>query len=300
MSCSARGGEGLCAFNDGSGQVDSGGGFHVRQFRGGIDLEDFGTPSKFKEIDRTHLETAEDSGALGGFAYEGGRVVPFELSLASEAAREPSRAGGAADGRQGAPADDEDPHVAGGFANVFLKHDAVAETEHGLESGLERLHRLAHHHPAALGALEQLDQHRHAAQVTDSGFEFGDVAAHDRRRDGQAVGCEELKAPHWVARLTDGARAVERGHAERNELLEDLEAVAGDGGRDSRNDDVWESKASTGTEESTALPVEGDEEVRGGDDSNAVAPGLSGLDEAASRQDAPRARQDKQPHDSAP
>ena len=194
------------------------------------------------------------------------------------------------------PSDDEDAHVALGLAHVFLHHDVVAQAEHCLEGGLERLARFAEHHAATLAAGQQLHQHRHAADVVDHRLEIADLARHHRRRNVEARRREALQAARGVSRDADGARRVEDDRAVRVELIDDGQAVAGDRRGHARDDDVGHLQRLAAEDQARLLAAQAHGDLDRVQHLDGVPPHLRRFDQPSRRRDAAGAAEEDDLH----
>ncbi|MNO64593.1 hypothetical protein D3C76_553250 [compost metagenome] len=124
---------------------------------------------------------------------------------------------------------------AAGFLYVFLHHDVVLQPHEGFEHRFGSLLGFREDHADALGAFQQLDHQRRAANHLDQ-------VRHVVRRVGEAgdrqadtLARQQLQRAQLVPRAGDGHRFVEREHAHHLELAQHRAAVEGHRGADARD-----------------------------------------------------------------
>ena len=97
---------------------------------------------------------------------------------------------------------------------------------------------LGQHHADALGAFEQLDDQRRAADHVQQIVRVARRVGEAGHRQADALARQQLQRAQLVARAGDRHRFVHGIHAHHLELAHDGGAVEGDRGADARDDGV--------------------------------------------------------------
>jgi hypothetical protein len=143
--------------------------------------------------------------------------------------------GHAAHGGDHAVADHEGADVlALALGDELLDQHVLLLALQQLDDRLGLLDRVREQYADALGALDQLDHHRRAADALDRRQHVLLVAHEGRARDADVVAAENLQAAQLVAAVEDAVGGVRAVHVHLLELAHDRRAVVGDGGADAR------------------------------------------------------------------
>ncbi len=146
---------------------------------------------------------------------------------------------GAAHRRDDAVADDEGTDVASlALGDELLDQHVLASALHRLDDRLGHLVVGREDHADALGALEQLDHDRRAADAVDGRQHVLPVADERRARHADVVARQDLDGAQLVARVGDPVRGVRRVDVHLLELADDGRTEVGDRCADPGHDRV--------------------------------------------------------------
>ncbi len=125
--------------------------------------------------------------------------------------------------------DHEGAHVAAfALLDELLQQDVhLGGSRQRLDHRLGDLGRISENDSDALGAFEQLDDHRRAAESLDPGHDLGGVSHEQGLRNADAVAAQHLQRAQLVARDTDRVRWVDTVDAHLLELPHDGGAEEG-------------------------------------------------------------------------
>ena len=231
---------GLASFDnevdDHAGDVLAGGLLDAFQAGRGIHLHDHRPVIGAQDVDAGHIETHGGGGAHRCRTFLRGDPDQFGGAAAVQVGAELALLGAAHHGGNHLFANDETADVgAAGLLDELLHQDVGLEAHERLDHAFGRLLGLRQHHADALGAFQQLDHDRRAAdhldQILDIVRRMGEAA----HRQTDALARQQLQRAQLVARTCDGDRLIEREHAHHFELAHHRRAVEGDRSADARD-----------------------------------------------------------------
>src|SRR5690606_20355676 len=164
----ARRGVVLDELDDLAGHVDAGGGFHALQTGRGIDLHDHRAVVAAQQVHAGPVQAHRLGRTHGGGALFVRALDRLGAAAAMQVGAELAFGPGALHGGDHLLAHHQRADIgAAGFLDELLHQDVDLGAAEGLDHRLRRAPRFAKHHADALGAFEQLDDHRRAAAELD-------------------------------------------------------------------------------------------------------------------------------------
>jgi hypothetical protein len=262
--------------------VDAGGLLDALQAGGGVDLDDHRAVVGAHQVHPGDVQPEDLGRALGGGALLGGELHAGGRAAPVDVGAELARRCGALHGGHHPVADHEGADVAAaGLLDELLDQDVGVELPEGADHRLGGLLGLGQHDAHALGALEQLDHQRCAADQRDQPV---DVLGGVREGgDGQphALGGEQLQGAQLVARAGDALRLVGRVDAHHLELTDHRGAVEGVGRADAGDDRVDAAQLLAAVVDRRAVRGDVDHAAQVVDHADLVAALLGGLTQPA-------------------
>ena len=186
---------------------------------------------------------------------------------------------------------------AAGLLDVFLHHDVGFQPHERLQHRLGGLGGFTHHHANALGAFEQLDYQRRAADHVDQVRDVIRRVSKAGNGQAHALAGQQLQRAQLVTRAGDRHRLVQRKHTHHLELAQHGRAVEGDRCADARNDRVKAFQHFTLVVNGRLVAGDVHISAQRVDDPNFVATLASGFDQAAGGVQVGVARQNRNFHD---
>ncbi len=262
-----------------------------------VDLHDLRAVGALEHVDARDLQAHDPGRTHGGLLEEGverdrlGNAAPVHVAPVLAGLGDPSHRGDHAVSEH-----DRADVAPRALAHELLDQDVLLRALQRLDDRFGDLHGVGEDHADALCALEQLDDHRRAADPLDRGKHVLLPPHEGRVRHPDVVPTQDLERPQLVARVGDGVRRTRRVDVELLELPDDGGAEVGDRRADAGDHRVVATQPLGAEEELRAAALDLDREAQGVEDLHRVAALERRLPEASRAVRVPRAREDRKLH----
>ncbi len=216
---------------------------------------------------------------IGGLKFDG-----FRLSSPVDVGTKLLTLCDTADGSDDTISDDEGPNV----LPLALRHELLEQHllfggVQGFHDGFSDLDLVGEDHPDTLGAFEEFDDHRSAADADEGVLHIAFVINVGRGRDADIVAGKDLKRAKLVTGIADPGGGVRGEHVHLLELPDDRGAVTGDRSPDPREDGVRDPDGLAMVVEIGIALIEADRQAERVQDFDVVPAIGSGFDKAVGR-----------------